>query len=326
MILTCPESPTTTIRVLRRFSATVAVWAPISCVLLVNTRPKTRPDPRDIEDLLATTPYRAVRLLGQGSAGDVHEVEHEFLGRRFVLKVLRHATSPQDVDRMRVEAQTMARLRHPNVVDVVDFRFSKDGIPYLVMELLRGRTLDAELVARGRLPSTEALGFACQALSALGAAHEVGVVHRDVTPSNLYLHEVPGSGRILKVLDFGLAGVRPERSSRAPMPLVDPTRKGARLGSPRFMAPEAVRGERVDHRADLFAIGLILYEMLVGHGPFDSGSSEPLSPSELTPDVPAELDAIVLRGIRDVAGDRYQSAGDFATDLRPFIRPPGRER
>ncbi|HVW27360.1 MAG TPA: serine/threonine-protein kinase [Polyangiaceae bacterium] len=292
----------------------------------MEARPKARPDPRDIEALLAQTPYRVVRLLGQGRMGDVHEVEHEFLGRRFVLKVLRHASSPQDIDRMRVEAQTMARLRHPNVVDVVDFRFANDGTPYLVMELLQGRTLDAELVARGRLPRAEAVEFACQALSALGAAHEVGVVHRDVTPSNLYLHEPAGSDRVLKVLDFGLAGVRPERSSRAPMPLMDPTRKGARLGSPRFMAPEAVRGERVDHRADLFAVGLILYEMLAGHGPFDTGSSEPLPPSQLAPDVPPEMDAVVLRSIRDAACDRYQSADDFAEGLRPFIHPSGRGR
>lgn len=292
----------------------------------MEARPKARPDPRDIEDLLAETPYRVVRLLGQGRMGDVHEVEHEFLGRRFVLKVLRHTSSAQDIDRMRVEAQTMARLRHPNVVDVVDFRYSKDGAPYLVMELLQGRTLDAELVARGQLPPPEAVGLACEALSALGAAHEVGVVHRDVTPSNLYLHELPGTDRVLKVLDFGLAGVRPERSSRAPMPLMHPTRLGARVGSPRFMSPEAVRGERVDHRADLFAVGLVLYEMLVGHGPFDTGSTEPLSPSQLAPDVPAELDAVVLRSIRDAASERYQSAEDFAAGLRPFIRPSARGR
>jgi serine/threonine-protein kinase len=292
----------------------------------VEGRFKARPNPRDIEDLLAQTPYRFVRLLGQGRMGDVHEVEHEFLGRRFVLKVLRHTTSAQDIDRMRVEAQTMARLRHPNVVDVVDFRFSKDGTPYLVMELLQGRTVDAELVARRRLPTAEAIGFACEALSALGAAHDVGVVHRDVTPSNLYLHEVPGIDRVLKVLDFGLAGVRPERSSRAPMPLVHPTRLGARVGSPRFMSPEAARGERVDHRADLFAIGLVLYEMLVGHGPFDTGAAEPLPPSQAVPEVPSKLDAIVLRSIRDAADERYQSAADFASELRPFMRPTRRGR
>src|SRR5262245_12190435 len=136
----------------------------------------------DLASLLAGTGYRAIARLGRGGMGEVFEVEHELLGRRFAAKVLhgRLAQDPSFAERMRVEAQAMARLRHPNIVEVTDFCVTADGRPCLIMERLRGTTLARELSERARLPVTECLALAEQILSALAAAHRLGVVHRDL--------------------------------------------------------------------------------------------------------------------------------------------------
>jgi len=271
--------------------------------------------------LLARTPYRPIRFLGRGGVGEVYVIEHEFLGRSFALKVLhpRHDGESTFADRMRVEAQVMGRLNHPNVVSVVDFWVASDGRPCVVMELLEGRTLNEELIERRRLPTVEALAIASQALTALGAAHALGVVHRDVKPENLFLHHAAGYGRVLKVLDFGIARVLPEGSSRTPARSAISTATGAFVGTPRFMSPEAARGERVDARADLFGLGLVLYVMLAGHSPFDAGSAEPEPPSRYAgTSVPPELDALVLRSLEEAPERRFQTAEAFLAAIKPF--------
>ncbi len=260
--------------------------------------------------------------------GEVWAVEHAFLRRPFALKVL-HAHLGQFADRMRVEAQAMGRVNHPHIVSVVDFWISDDGRPCVVMELLEGRTLWDELLERHTLPVVESVEIACQALSALGAAHALGLVHRDIKPENLFLHDAPGYGRVLKVLDFGIARVIPDMTRRTPAPPDVRTATGAFVGSPRFMSPEASMGERVDGRADLFSIGLVLYLMLVGQGPFDSIASEPEPPSHLGKGISAELDAVVLRAIREDAAMRFQNAQDFVAALRslfPSSAPLGAAR
>jgi serine/threonine-protein kinase len=162
-----------------------------------------------VDEVLTSTPYRPIRLLGRGGMGEVHLIEHRFLGARFALKIPRAelATDPQLADRMRIEAQAAARLRHPNIVEIVDFWIASDGRPCVVMEYLRGHTLRNELSVRGRLGIDETLEFSSQALSALAAAHRVGVVHRDIKPDNLFLQEMASGARVLKVLDFGVARV-----------------------------------------------------------------------------------------------------------------------
>lgn len=267
--------------------------------------------------MLEPTPYRALRVLGRGKYGTVYAVEHEFLGKVFALKVL-HArlASKQMLDRVRLEAQAMARLRHPNVVQVVDFWTAPNGLPCVVMELLKGQTLAHELEDRVRLPEHEAVNLARQLLRPLAEAHALGIVHRDLTPDNLFLHEVPEQGRVLKVLDFGLARVLPNMSELAPHPLADRTRTGAAVGSPRYMSPEGARGERVDHRADLYSVGMILYEMLVGHGPFDAGFATLLPPSHyLDSPLSPPLDELVLQALHERLEHRYQSAADFLEAL-----------
>jgi serine/threonine protein kinase len=238
--------------------------------------------------------------------GELIVAEHVELGREFVVKLLhqRLAFDPQLVDRLRVEAQSLGRLSHPNVVSVVGFGHAADGRPYIAMEYLRGRTLSEELGIR-RFPTAEAVFYARRILSALGAAHAIGIIHRDIKPDNIMLAERP-EGIVLKVLDFGMARVLPGVSTAAPSPLSYPTDTGVVVGTPRFVSPEAARGEEVDARADLYSAGLVLFVMLAGRGPFDhlKGTDRLLSAqAEIEPEppsrfadvpIPAELDAVVL--------------------------------
>ncbi len=274
--------------------------------------------------LLSQTGYRALVRIGRGGMGDVFEVEHELLGRRFAAKVLHAqlAAEASFVERMRVEAQSMARMRHPNIVEVTDFCVTTDGRPCLIMERLRGHTLGRELAQRGRLPPAECLALCEQLLSALTAAHQLGVVHRDLKPENLFLHDASNSPRSLKVLDFGLARILPHVSPAAPMPTTIPTATGQLVGTPRYLSPEAITGKPVDHRADLYAAGLLLYVMLTGHGPFDhmtmaeTLSHHPDPPSRFRDEAGVrELDAVILRALRKQPEHRHQSASEFASDL-----------
>jgi serine/threonine-protein kinase len=250
--------------------------------------------------------------------GEVWMVEHQTMRRRFALKIL-HARLKRFADRMRVEAETMGRLSHPNVVEVIDFWIAADGRSCVVMELLQGRTLWDELTDSVRMSVSDALPITRQILSALSAAHALGVVHRDIKPENLFLHQLPGAGRVLKVLDFGLARILPQRPAGAPQPPEIPTATGAIVGSPRCMSPEAARGERVDARADLFSVGVVLYMMLVGEGPYDF-HVHPQPPSlVLGQDLPVAVDELVVRSVQKAPDKRYQSADEFLKALSPLI-------
>jgi len=262
--------------------------------------------------------------------GDVLEVEHELLGRRFVAKLL-HAGLSRDagfLERVRVEAQSTARLRHPHIVDITDFCFTAAGQPCLVMEKLRGQTLRRAVAESGHLPVSDCLRFVNELLSALAAAHRLGVVHRDIKPDNLFLHEpIGGRPRHLKVLDFGLARVLPSALAIAPLPSSVATTTGRVVGSPGYVSPEALMGRLVDHRADLYAAGLILFFVLTGRGPFDHLTLEatlshvPTPPSHLreAPDM-RELDGIVAKALKKTPEDRYQSATEFAAELAGLNR------
>ncbi len=259
--------------------------------------------------------------------GELIVAEHRELGREFVVKLLHQRLSgdPQLIDRVRVEAQSLGRLNHPNIVSVVGFGYAADGRPYIAMEYLRGRTLTEELAAR-RLSAKESVAYARRILSALGAAHALGIVHRDVKPDNIMLAERP-EGTVLKVLDFGMALVLPGVSSGAPQPLSFPTDTGVVVGTPRFVSPEAARGEDVDARADLYSVGLVLFLMLAGRGPFDhlkgtdrllsaQAESEPDLPSKFAAEpIPAELDAAVRKALAKRPEDRHQSAEEFDREL-----------
>jgi serine/threonine protein kinase len=281
---------------------------------------------------LAGTPYLAVRLVGQGGMGEVYEVEHAELGRRAAVKVLhhQHVDRPDLAARLRDEARLSARLVHPNLVEVFDLGVTEDGRPWFAMPLLRGRDLRDELTARGPLPAARAAELCAAALDGLAAAHARGLVHRDIKLENLFLEDAG----TLRVLDFGVAKFAYEGGRTEP---------GVSPGTPRTMAPEQCAGDAVDARTDLYAMGLALYELCTGRGPFDElrGSDHalrfahcerrPAPPSQLAPGaIPAALDAIVLRALAKSPADRFQSAVEMAAALRSTIAtrsgPPSEPR
>jgi serine/threonine-protein kinase len=287
------------------------------------------------------TAYRAVRRLGGGGMGEVFVVEHLEIGRRFAAKVLRAelARDGQVMDRMRLEAQALGRLDHENVVSAVDAAMTLDGRPFFVMELLQGETLAQALEDRGALPVTVAVSCAMDLLAALEATHAIGLVHRDVKPSNVFLaHQRDGTFK-LKLIDFGLTRVLPDAPSNAPAPLVVPTTTGRVVGTPRYMSPEGASGRRVDVRADVYGTALVLYAMLAGRGPFDHlhgpGSlraaharQRPAPPSRFARGpVPAELDALVLRALEKDPSARFTTAAELRARLAEvaylLTRPAG---
>ncbi len=285
-------------------------------------------------DPFRSTKFATIDRLGSGGMGEVYLVEHRELGKRFVAKILhkRFGSDPFLVDRMRVEAEALGCLNHPNIVTVTGFDTTEQGRPFIVMELLRGRTLANELTIRRSIPPIEAIGYARQALSALGAAHGAGIIHRDIKPENLFLHDPPGAPRIVKVLDFGVARVLPGASGDSPRPLANPTETGVVVGTPRFVSPEGAIGRRVDARADIYSLGLILYEMLAGRGPFDHiasdelvltahASDQPEPPSRYAErPIPAELDQAVMKALDKEPSERFSSADEFERALAEIAK------
>ena len=256
--------------------------------------------------------YRVVRKLGAGGMADVYLAEDEELGRRVAIKILndRHANDEQFVERFRREAKNAAGLSHPNIVSIYD-RGEAEGTYYIAMEYLDGRSLKEMLVARGPMPIADAIHFARQILNALRFAHRKGVVHRDIKPHNVM---VDGDAR-LKVTDFGIA-----RAGASQM-----TEAGAIVGTAQYLSPEQARGAAVDQRSDLYSIGVVLYEMLTGHVPFTGDtpveiamrhlSDPPRPPSTLRPEIPPDLDMIVLRALAKNPDDRFQTADEMDAEL-----------
>jgi serine/threonine-protein kinase len=261
--------------------------------------------------------------------GQIYVVRHRALDRLFALKVLHpHLTHDARIaDRLRIEAQAMARLAHPNVAKVTDFWTAGDGSPSFVMELLSGENLADSLLERGRIPVPEVVTLGCQCLAALAAAHEIGVIHRDIKPENLFLHKPPNDDWVLKVLDFGVARVVEDYSALTPDPLAKSTRTGVLVGSPRFMSPEGRNGAPVDPRTDIYSLGLTLYVCLVGNIVFDATLEKATTPPSKAANIDGlpELDRIVLKAIQPDPDARYQTASAFLNDLnrlRPIRRNP----
>ncbi len=279
--------------------------------------------------LLDGTPYRYVGPLGRGAMGDVVEAEHVALGKRVVVKLLqeRHANRPDYVDRMRIEAQALAKISHPNLVQVTDFGQTAQGRTFLVMERLRGRNLREELEQRKFLPVLEAMNIVRQSLQGLAAAHDAGIVHRDVKLENLFLCDTTTNRRNVKVLDFGVAKVIGITGDNTPLPLAFPTAEGVAMGTPRYFSPEQARGRDVDWRTDVYAAGIVLYTLIAGKGPFDRHTTlleltrahafeQPEPPSKIAPQfVPPELDAAILKALAKEPLDRFPTAFSFAVEL-----------
>jgi eukaryotic-like serine/threonine-protein kinase len=281
-------------------------------------------------DLLRGTPYRMLEVLGSGGMGEVVLAEHRRLGKLVVAKLVHpQLSNAHAADRLRVEAQILSRLSHPNLVEVTDLGITEDGRPFLVMERLVGRTLVAEVHERGALPVEEAVQIAIDVLSALEAAHAVGIVHRDVKTENIFLHEpTDRSGakrRVVKLLDFGIAKIL---AGDAVEPTRFPTEEGTLLGTPRFCSPEQAMGRPdVDHRADLYSVGVVLFFMVTGRRPFEQQGlvelvkahvfDAPPRPSDRAPHpIPPALEAVILRALAKQPGDRYPDAAAMTKALQ----------
>jgi serine/threonine-protein kinase len=266
--------------------------------------------------------------------GEVWLAEHVELRAEVVVKLLNPSLSDREdlSDRIRLEAQALARLRHPNIVSVLDAGRTVAGYPFIVMERLRGKTLAAELEVRPVLPVTEALGIARQVLAGLSAAHAVGIVHRDVKATNLFLCDSTqegdraDGGRFIKIIDFGIAKIVAQPPGPALQPLRFPTEEGTVLGTPVALSPEQAMGRTVDHRSDLYAVGLLLYRLVAGEHAFGKvrgpalvasyAARTPVPPSQVAPQpLHAELDALVLKALRTKPDERFQSAGDFSGEI-----------
>jgi eukaryotic-like serine/threonine-protein kinase len=261
--------------------------------------------------------YHVVRKLGAGGMANVYLAEDQELGRRVAIKILneRHAGDEQFVERFRREAKNAAALSHPNIVSIYD-RGEAEGTYYIAMEFLDGRTLKELVISRGPAPVTVSVEYARQILQALRFAHRHGIVHRDIKPHNVL---VDAEGRV-KVTDFGIA-----RAGTSQM-----TEAGSIVGTAQYLSPEQARGTAVDQRSDVYSLGIVLYELLTGTVPFNGDtpveiamkhlSAVPEPPSTKRPEVPRDLDLIVMRALAKDPDDRYQSAEEMDADLERFAR------
>ncbi len=261
--------------------------------------------------------YRVLSKLGEGGMADVYLARDETLGRQVAVKVLlpRFADDRQFVERFRREAQAAAGLNHPNIVSVYD-RGQVGSTYYIVMEYLRGETLKDFIRRHGRLAPREAIDMALELLAAVQFAHEHHVVHRDIKSQNIMLDE---HGRA-KVTDFGIA-----RAGDSSM-----TEVGSVLGTAQYLAPEQAKGQPADERSDLYSVGVVLFEMLTGRVPFKGDTAVsvalkhvnelPPEPAALAPDLPPSLNRVVLKALAKNPDRRYNSAAQFASDLRAVVR------
>ncbi len=263
--------------------------------------------------------FEIIGPLGAGAMGEIYRARDTRLGREVALKVLPGglASDPEHLRRFEREARSASALSHPNILTVFDFGWEQD-VPYMVTELLVGETL-RERLDRAPLRPAEALGIALQIADGLAAAHVSGVLHRDLKPENLFLTR---DGRV-KILDFGLAcWIAGGKGSEGGARLTEP---GRLLGTLSYMSPEQARGETLDERSDVFSLGAVLYEMLARRAAFPGTGPgvlhsilyrEPEALARVAPDVPRPLDDLVRRALEKDPDDRYQSARDFAADLR----------
>lgn len=260
--------------------------------------------------------YRLDRLIGRGGMGAVYEAEHVGLDKRVAVKVLSHLGDADAVARFEREAKAAAKVTHPNVVQIFDVGRDDDDTDFLVMELFDGSDLRTAL-GDEPIEASRAIGIAHQILDGLDAIHRAGLIHRDIKPANILLATRDGDD-IVKLTDFGIA-----KSVRDPSEAI--TEAGKVVGTLQFMAPEQLMGGEVDHRADLYAVGLTLYAMLAGKAPFDTqttktivathlaGSLPPLA--EKRPDLPRPLVAAVTRALATSPGRRFADASGFAAAL-----------
>jgi serine/threonine-protein kinase len=269
--------------------------------------------------------FRVVSRLGEGGMGAVYEIEHELTKHRRALKLLHKsmAAMPSVVERFLREASAAGRVGNPHIVETFDAGVLESGEPYLVMELLRGQPLSARIAA-GKMPLLEVVDLIGQAAAGVHAAHTAGIVHRDLKPDNLFITEGADGRPFVKILDFGISKFDPQKTGGLQL-----TQEGAALGTPYYMPPEQIRGEgSLDARADVYALGVILYECLSGVRPFEAETlphlailihtGQPKPIAEHRPELPPGLVALVHGAMAPDRGQRMQSAGELRSMLEHY--------
>lgn len=305
----------------------------------------------DIERIGATVGnYYLHDILGRGGMGTVYRGEHVYIGRKVALKILhpRFARYEEAVNRFLREARAASSINHPNIVDVTDFGPMPDGGVYFVMEYLEGTSLEDLIEADGAIELHRALNVANQMARALAAAHDTGIIHRDLKPDNIMLIPKPGRRDLIravepqseeeqpgyviekepqydfvKLLDFGIAKVL----TRDDVPMED-TLQGAVFGTPEYMSPEAARGEEVDRRADVYSVGVILYDMITGRPPFEARAAAevlsmqintpPPSPREVAPhrEITEAAEKLIIKAMEKDPDARHQSMDELRAELQ----------
>jgi serine/threonine-protein kinase len=273
--------------------------------------------------------YRITRLIGEGGMGAVYEAVQLRLNKRVAIKLMARdlAANREALARFHREAEITSHLGHPHLVTVIDFGQAESGEPYLVMEYLEGEDLDHRLRRVSRMPIETVVHVVRQVASALNAAHDQGVVHRDLKPGNVFLVQVPGEPDFVKVLDFGISKMKAARTQL--------TSASAVMGTPNYMSPEQATGmvEEIDHRTDQWALACIAWEMLLGRGPFVADDvaallyqiinldPHPLAPR--VPGLPPEVERVLRRGLSKQSADRFSSIREFSRSFEAaaFGRP-----
>ena len=277
--------------------------------------------------------YLVTRKVGQGGMGAVYEATHTLINKRVAVKVLleKYAQREAIVARLKQEAQLASSVGNEHIIDITDFGSTEDGRTFVVMEFLDGESLAECLARETQLPEQRILRIASQCASALVAAHEKGVVHRDIKPENLFLLKRKEQD-FVKVVDFGISkSLRASAEEEAPRL----TQTGMVLGTPLYMSPEQARGDdELDHRVDVYALGVIMYEAATGRVPFAGNNylsviSQVLNedakpPRELRPDLSEEFDAIVMRAMAKDRKERYADANELLTDITALLDDPTR--
>jgi eukaryotic-like serine/threonine-protein kinase len=295
--------------------------------------------------------YFLLDILGRGGMGTVYSGEHVYIGKKVAVKVLhqRFARYDEAIQRFLREARAASSINHPNIVDVTDFGPIPDGGVFFVMEHLEGTSLEDMIEHKGPIPLHRALNIANQISLSLAAAHDKGVIHRDLKPENIMLIERPGRRELIrqvsyaedepttkfvvekekkydfvKLLDFGIAKVLATEGVHVP----GTTMQGAVFGTPEYMSPEAARGEDVDHRADIYSLGVILFDMLCGRPPFEAEAASDVlamqisrptpSPRTINPHVEITDAAIALiyKAMQKEPVRRHQSMDEFRDELQ----------
>jgi serine/threonine protein kinase len=274
--------------------------------------------------------YEVLSVLGEGGMGIVYETRHRALGKRFALKALRKdlARDAEIAARFIQEARTAASVSHPGLVEITDFGQLPGGQPFFVMELLEGQSLAALIRRGGPIPAARAVEIVRQIAEGLGAAHDLSIVHRDLKPDNIHVSTDDAGRDLVKIVDFGLAKVI--GASRL-------TRAGMVFGTPHYMSPEQAMGEATDHRADIYALGVVMYEMFTGRVPFEADSymgvltkhmyMAPTPPSQIPgTEKLAALEDLTLRCLEKKPEHRYATLRDLVEDLDRVFLVTGQHR